>query len=52
MKFNTDKGLFVLSILLVLAVANGWGLFWKIIVAMAAVLELLAIGAKVKDSLK
>lgn len=46
MKFNTDKGFFALAVLLVFAAANGWGMFWKIVVSVVAIMELLAIGAK------
>ena len=49
MKYDTDKGLFLLAILLVFAIANGWGMFWKFAVSGAAILELLAIGRKMKE---
>lgn len=52
MKFNTNKGFFLLAVLLVFAIADGWGLFWKFVVSAAAILELLAIGTKVKNALK
>lgn len=47
MKCGTRKVIYVLSVLLVLAIANEWGSFWKILVSIASILELIAIGSRV-----
>ena len=47
MKCGTRKGIYVLTVLLVLAIANEWGSFWKILVSIASILELTAIGSRV-----
>nr|DAL63937.1 MAG TPA_asm: hypothetical protein [Caudoviricetes sp.] len=46
MKCETRKGVYALVVLWILATVNGWGNFWKILISVLSILELIAIGFK------
>lgn len=47
MKYDTNKGFYLVALLLIFAIANGWGMFWKVAVSFASILELMAIASKI-----